>query len=75
MELLDKLKDLKTDKQKWQFIIDVKPLLEVVLDNDETWVQVKGDDDCGWVAFDKSVGSMPGIVPLLEAIGISVDYV
>ena len=75
MNVLKQFKDLETDKEKWLFVIESRSLLEVVLDNDETFVQAKGDEDSGWIKFDKSVGSMPGIVPLLEAIGVGVEYV
>jgi len=53
---------ISTDDERWKFVVKHRDIVEIILDNDETYISI-GED---WIKFDESIGSMPGIFTLLE---------
>jgi len=72
MKHLDNLKEFKTDREKWRYIINLskteKENLVVMLDNDQTFVVEKGSDD--YVDFHYHIGWSYGVMVLLTELGI-----
>jgi hypothetical protein len=59
-----------TSEQQWKWVVDNKEMIEQVdLDNDGTWVSLKGsDDEC--LTMKAYLGWDDGVQHLLTAIGI-----
>jgi len=71
-ELLSKFKKLKTDTQKWRFIIENKKQMPpILLDNDSTKIDLGRGD---YFEFNKYIGYGDGVVNLLKAIGIKHKF-
>jgi len=77
MKHLDNLKKMKTDKEKWRYIIDLskeeRENLIVMLDNDQTFVVEKGSDD--YVYFRDYIGWSIGVQSFLAELGIPYEEV
>ena len=56
-----------TVKQKWEFVFKHKKRIHLELDNDDTYVVFQGDNH---LKFHNSIGDMPGIFDLLDALKI-----
>ena len=80
-------KQLVTDGDRWDWILDkvrenyengVKNSFKIMLDNDDTVVVFISDsdlcDDFGYFHFDDYIGQRPGIVSLLDALGVDSKY-
>lgn len=66
---MEAFKKLKTDTERWVWLMKNKSDAVVYLDNDETYVMI--DDEA--VYFLESIGDMSGIWSLLDAVGIAAD--
>ncbi len=76
MNLIERFNALKTDREKWLLVIEHSRELTVMLDNDETFVvMTHSPDNFDSGRFRDSVGDMPGIGDLFEAIGINGEGV
>ena len=71
----EEFKKCKDDKARWEWLIANKPNdLTVLLDNDDTFVTAKDDEDyC--VPFNEYIGNSYGVQVLLKALGIPHDGV
>lgn len=72
---LEKFKALKTDKERWAFLISNPDCgLIVNLDNDDTFVTSENEDEY-FVNFDDYLGWSGGVFDLLGVIGIKAQSV
>ena len=73
--LFNKFNSLKSDRERWQWVIDNQNLGIIVnLDNDDTFITVD-DVDEGLGRFDDYIGDSDGIFILLEVLKIKAEYV
>ena len=77
IELWKQFKELKTDYEKWAFIIDNKSKgIKIHLYNDRTFGRFEWDEDGDYpFHFDDYIGWADGIMTLLDVIGIDAEYV
>lgn len=75
--LIDRLKGMDSDVDRWKFIADNADVFIVQLDNDQTLVQCEGDDreEPAYIDMDWYVGSADGVQHLMSAIGINAEMV
>ena len=69
------MKDLKklSDKEKWQWVIDNKDKVIVILDNDNTFVQFKnGGGEQLVFDFEDHIGWDRGLYALFAVLGVEV---
>lgn len=71
--LLAEFGSLKSDKERWEWIITHKDIVTVMLDNDDTFIVVEGQEGFGQI--DDFVGNSAGLDYLFAAVGIKVDGV
>ena len=74
-ELHNKFKNCSDDTERWKFVLEHKDIVEIRLDNDETYVIVKGIENDDIMNFAEFIGWEPGVWNLLEAIGIDAEGV
>ena len=73
--LLHEFEKLKTDEEKWIWVINNQENNIIVnLDNDGTFITIKGNDD-DYGDFIDYIGWSDGIFSLLKAIGIKCEGV
>ena len=77
MKAIKELAALKTDKERWAYLLEKKdPFLLVLLDNDMTFVvDSETTEDEESVDFDTYVGWSDGVQILLDAAGIANERV
>ena len=54
----------------WQYVIDHKDDLKIILDNDNTIITLLGNDSEDYASAPDYLGNSDGIINLLDAIGI-----
>jgi len=75
MSVLDEFDELKTDEEKWKFVLENQDKgITVKLDNDDTFITVE-DDDEGYGHFHEYLGCSYGAVALLKALNVKCEYV
>ena len=73
-ELLNEFKELKTDEERWRWVIDHQSDdIVVYCDNDATYITIDGEE--GYESFDYYIGWAEGVFKLLDAVGINVEAV
>ena len=72
--LIEEFEALKTDVEKWKFVIEHKDSLVIHLDNDGTFIRLRTNDE-EWAAFDGYIGWSDGVFSLLKAIGVKAESV
>ena len=77
IELWKEFRKLKTDEERWKFIINNQfKGIKINLDNDDTFGSFEWDDDGDYIfQFDDYIGWADGIMTLLDVIGIDAEYV
>ena len=71
----DEFKALKTDVERWQWLVENQDHnLAVLLDNDDTFL-VDNDSEDNYARFDNFVGDSTGVLDLLKALGIKAERV
>jgi len=69
----------KTDKDRWEWLLKQSCMgcWIIMLDNDLTYIRDELDEDNEWdgVRFDEYIGNGPGIVTLLQVIGLKAEHV
>ena len=72
-ELTEKQFNEMSAKQQFKWIFENKDKVKLILDNDSTSVELKGNDDWHCYLTDW-LGNSPGIDTLLNALGIESEY-
>jgi hypothetical protein len=75
MNIIDRIKAAETDKEKWALVIANTDTLSLELDNDATYIVGKEHPEDCLNQFDEWIGCDPGVLVLLEAIGVSAERV
>ena len=77
MNDLEQFKKLKTDKERWKFLLRFPEAgLIVRLDNDLTFVEtLDAEDEKDTAEFDEYIGWSDGVQELLSAVGIKYECV
>lgn len=81
-----KWNNLNTDKERWQYILDHKSEIGIMLDNDDTFpvfhesilpdgLEDYSEDTPDLNGFDGWIGNSPGIDDLMEVLGIQAEGV
>jgi len=72
--LFEGFNNLKTDVEKWKWVIDNQHLgFTVMLDNDDTFLSHPENNEIG--EFDGYLGWSDGAISLLEALGVESESV
>ena len=66
------MRHLKTDKEKWEWVIHNKNVV-VCLDNDETFILDSKTNE--YISFDNYIGNSFGLCTLLDVIDINFKMV
>lgn len=75
MSLLQEFNKLKTDKEKWKWLMTNQGKgLVVMLDNDDTFVVDENDEETTG-RFNEYIGWSDGVQILLDVIGIQAECV
>ncbi len=65
---------IKSNHDQWVFVLEHKPFLKIILDIDETHLQLKeANDPFFYHHFHEAIGDIPGTIYLLDALGIKWD--
>lgn len=75
--LINRLKSMDSDLERWKYIADNADVFIVQLDNDQTIVVCDGDDreEPAYVDMDWFVGASDGVMNLLNTFEINAEFV
>jgi hypothetical protein len=72
--IMKRLRDCPNDKARWVIIFSNNSLLEIKLDNDETYITLIDDND-DFVKLTNPIGNSYGVCLLLEQLEIKAEFV
>lgn len=75
--LINRLRSMDSDMERWKFIADNADVFIVQLDNDQTIVICDGDDreEPEYVEMDWYVGASDGVMNLMNTFEINAEFV
>ena len=75
MSKIEEFNKIKGDTEKFKWLIDNQGFgLCLNLDNDDMFLVDTHDEDSDLGRFESWIGTSPGILDLLKAVGIEADY-
>ena len=75
MSKIEEFNKISNDVDKFKWIIENQGFgLQLTLDNDDMFLEDTHDEDAELGRFESWIGTSPGILDLLKAVGIQADF-